>query len=256
MISIIVGVALCLLPKGYNTLFAGHGVTSLHSTNFANLGLESHLPDSLLYIITPCSRPEYLVDIRETLAAGYDWTWIIVYSSNPSQHAFPGADNVYEVWPGVEGNYDDEPSTAGNVLRNVGISLVEMPSSYLYFLDDDNIMHPNFWEIVYPMLKERRSDFVTFDQQRTPQQILVGPRAELGKIDTAMFVTQRSLVNESRWRVARYDADGCFAEEMQAKASHHAYISHTCAYYNYFRQNFEGRLRRQLRKVSSHFHRF
>ena len=176
-----------------------------------------------------------------------------MYSSNHSQRAFPGADNVYEVWPGVEGNYNDEPSTTGNVLRNAGISLVKGSSSYIYFLDDDNIMHPDFWEIVHPLLEERRSDFITFDQQRSPQQILVGPRAELWKIDTAMFVTQRSLVNKSRWRIARYDADGYFAEEMQAKASHHAYVNHTWAYYNYFKQNFEGRLGRQLRKLKTYF---
>jgi hypothetical protein len=163
-----------------------------------------------------------------------------VYFSKPSEHVFPGSSNIYEVWHGTEGNYPDEPSTTGNVLRNFGISLVKNPKAYIYFLDDDNTMHPKFWELVYPVLEEGKKDFVTFDQQRTLHQILPGPRAVVWKIDTGMFVTRQSLINGSRWRIARYDADGYFATEIQAKALHHLYINQTCAYCNFLKQDLLG----------------
>jgi hypothetical protein len=206
----------------------------------SGVDLEPVLPAALLYIITPCSRPRNLLDIRKSFNDTYNWVWIIVYFSKPSHHAFPGANNIYEVWLGTEGSYPDEPSTTGNVLRNFGISLVKGDSAYIYFLDDDNIMHPRFWELVYPILDEGKNDFVTFDQRRTTKEVLLGPRAEVWKIDTGMFVTRQSLINESRWRIARYDADGYFATEIQAKALHHLYINQTCAYYNFLKQDLLG----------------
>ncbi len=50
----------------------------------------------------------------------------------------------------------------GNTQRNYALSLVE-DDNYIYFLDDDNIIHPNFWEIV----EELETDTIhTFNQYR------------------------------------------------------------------------------------------
>jgi hypothetical protein len=203
------------------------------------------LPESPLYIITPCSRPEYLQHIRSTLADDYQWVWIIVYSFKPKTWTFASAPFIYEVWPGIKptdvDDARDELQTFGNPERNYGISLVEHQNSYIYFLDDDNGIHPAFWERIYPLLvtsSTAASDFITFDQERAPGRVFPGPQAMLFKIDTAMYVTQRALIGDARWRTLRYDADGFFAQKMAAKARHHHYVNCTCSFYNFLKQNF------------------
>lgn len=227
-------------------------VAARRESNFqaasASLRVPGIVPITPLYIITPCSRPEYLPAIRASFPDGYQWTWIIVYTAKPDRRMFVGKhdENVFEFWPGIKQSnpQEGEPSTFGNLERNYGISMVPNPSGFLYFLDDDNVVHPDFWTAIYPYLCEGGSvhevqpDFITFDQLRGPNWLFPGPRAALFQIDTAMFVTRRSLVGNSRWHMTRYNADGLFAMDMAAKSSHHLYIECTCSYYNFLKQDF------------------
>lgn len=187
----------------------------------------------ILYIITPCARPSNLRVIRTSLSSMHDWVWVIVYSTKPDVFQFAEDPRIHEVWCGLRGKDDHEGSTYGNMERNYGISLIP-PSSeaYVYFLDDDNLVHPYFWSTVYPVLQRGVADFITFDQQRTLTQVLRGPVGKVYHMDTAMFVSRRSLVGDVRWRLWRYDADGLFAEEMQARAQNHVYVPCICALYN------------------------
>jgi hypothetical protein len=205
-------------------------------------GLTTALPDAPLYIITPCSRPDFLPRVRKTLDNNHPWIWIIVYTSKPTTWTFPDEASIYEVWPGIktsDRNAPDEPQTFGNPERNFGISLVQRPESYVYFLDDDNGVHPEFWRSIYPLLSlQATHDFITFDQERVPGWVFPGPQAMLYRIDTAMYVTRRRLIADTRWRTLRYNADGFFAEAMAAQAQHRLYVNCTCSYYNFFKQNF------------------
>lgn len=219
--------------------------TAVHSTTSVVDGAFRDVPASPLYIVTPCSRPAYLSRIRATLPNEFSWVWIIVYTANPPALQFPGeANRVYEVWPGLRSasvEPSDEPRTFGNPERNFGISLIPdgARASYVYFLDDDNAMHLQFWRQIYPLLLMKNGhDFITFDQERTPGWTFPGAVAKVYKIDTAMYVTRRALIGDVRWRTLRYNADGYFAEEMSALSQRRAYIPCTCSYYNFFKQNF------------------
>lgn len=203
-----------------------------------DVGVPLYIPKSLLYIVTPCSRPDNLLAIRERLPSNQEWVWVIVYTVRPLRRAFSSDPRVYEFWPGVEANHEDDPTTYGNLGRNFGLGLVHDNISYIYFLDDDNIIHPKFWNFVYPVLLKGKNDFITFDQLHRPETILEGPLAILHMIDTAMFVTQRGLIGHKRWRLVAQDADGRFAAMMQREARNHTYINHVCAYHNFFKENF------------------
>lgn len=203
-----------------------------------DVGVPVYIPKSLLYIVTPCSRQDNLLGIRERLPSNQEWVWVIVYTVRPLRRAFSSDPRVYEFWPGVEANHEDDPSTYGNLGRNFGLGLVHDKLSYIYFLDDDNIIHPNFWKFVYPVLLEGKNDFITFDQLHRPETILEGPLAILNMIDTAMFVTQRGLIGHTRWRLVAQNADGWFALRMQGEARNHTYMNHICAYHNFFKKKF------------------
>lgn len=185
-----------------------------------------------LYLVTPCARPSNLRALRDSLSPEHDWVWLIVYSTKPDAFQFTDDPNIHEVWCGLKGADDNDRSTYGNMERNFAISLISSPEAYLYFLDDDNLVHPSFWSHIYPVLTNGTADFITFDQQRTSTQIFHGPIGRVYNIDTAMFVCRRSLVADARWRLWKYEADGLFAEKMQTRAQHHVYVPHVCAYYN------------------------
>lgn len=219
------------------------GIIAVDPTPSVVEGAFRDVPASPLYIVTPCSRPAYLSRIRATLPNELSWVWIVVYTAKPPAPQFPDeADRVYEVWPGLRSASVeplDEPRTFGNPERNFGISLISDRASYVYFLDDDNAMHPEFWRQIYPLLLTRNGhDFITFDQERAPGWTFPGAVAKVYKIDTAMYVTRRALIGDVRWRTLRYNADGYFAEEMDARSQCRAYIPCTCSYYNFFKQNF------------------
>lgn len=238
----------CLLVAIYSMKLGGPSFSQncaklLHTSATASafeVGVPEYIPKALLYIVTPCSRPQNLPSIRKAFASNYDWIWVIIYTVRPLRREFPSDPRIYEFWLGVEATHEDDPWTYANLGRNFALGLVSDASSYIYFLDDDNIIHPNFWKLVYAVLQEGQSDFITFDQFRTPETVLVGPRAIIGKIDTGMFVTQRGLTGHIRWRLQGY-ADFFFAEEMQNTAHNHTYINQTCAYYNFVTQEFPSR---------------
>jgi hypothetical protein len=207
------------------------------------------LPDSTLYIVTPCSRPDYLLRARATLQDEHDWIWIVVYSTKPNAWVFPDNPRIWEIWPGKISNLapgpassQNEARTFGNPQRNYGLDLIWNPRSFVYFLDDDNGVHPAFWQKIYPLLTPATAhmfDFITFDQERRPGWVFQGPTADVLKIDTAMFVTQRGLVADTRW-THEYYADGIFAKAMAIKAKSRLYANCTAAYYNFFKQNFSS----------------
>ena len=95
-------------------------------------------------IITPCSRIHNLPMLYESIKFDKIHKWIIVYDTtvNSYCHSFIHSEQIIEV--------DCKSSlngVVGNTQRNYALSLVE-DDNYIYFLDDDNIIHPDFWKII------------------------------------------------------------------------------------------------------------
>jgi hypothetical protein len=188
----------------------------------------------MLTIITPCSRPENLKEMRESIDFDRIDKWIIVHDTTKTGGIFSTSLNHPKI---IELGHMSPPGTcSGNSQRNLALSLFH--GGMVYFLDDDNIIHPNFWKLV-PMFKEDR--FYTFDQQRwdefvaTPGGIFKGDTPRLQKIDTAQYVIPFSM--RSHWKEDDYKADGLFIEDVFTRnKSAHVYIPIVASYYNYLRR--------------------
>ena len=108
-------------------------------------------------IITPCSRIHNLPALYESIEFDKINKWIIVYDTTVNNYcpSFLSHKQIIEV--------DCKSSLnglVGNTQRNYGLSFVE-DDNYIYFLDDDNIIHPNFWKII----EELETDTIhTFNQ--------------------------------------------------------------------------------------------
>ena len=182
-----------------------------------------------LYIITPVSRfkrKEDLVRIAVSIRWDCVTQWILVYDTE-RQHdlepLFSESPKVTEIFFHAE-----EGAGFGNMQRNRGIDKVMQ--GLVYFLDDDNIMHAHFWDILPNITLGHITTFDEVRMEDNPPRILTGQSIAVGSIDTAMYVIDRALFGETRWNQSGVAADGMFVEQIFGNHSDkHVYIP---AYHN------------------------
>ena len=181
-------------------------------------------------IITPCSRIHNLPMIYESIKFDKINKWIIVYDTtvNTCYHSFIHSEQIIEV--------DCKSSlngVVGNTQRNYALSLVE-DDNYIYFLDDDNIIHPNFWKIVEELEKDT---IHTFNQYRDKHgHVLLGNRIEMNYIDTAMYIIHKNMIADIKCQEDLYQADGKFISDVYSTGKYkHKYFNKYYCYYNYLK---------------------
>ncbi len=191
----------------------------------------------MLIYITPCSRPESLPRLRESITDQGEWRWIIVYDlgrvPEMQGYKYPIDPRISEYW-----HRSSPQGRVGNDQRNFALDLLRKQASchdYVYFLDDDNIVHPRFTSAILPIIREGDYQLITFGQERHDGVHIDGTQLLPGRADTAMFVARLDLVGSSTWASSRYDADGAFLEELSRKDPTWIVVPHVAAYYNYLR---------------------
>ena len=178
----------------------------------------------MLTIITPCCRQNSIPNLYNSIRFDKISKWIIVYDTSKDRQytKLYNDPKILEV--------EVNKGISGNPQRNYAISLVN--DGFIYFLDDDNIMHPNFWAML-DILDSK--NIYTFDQMRTKTgTVLQGNNICVGSIDTAMFLIHKKHVKDSKWIEHLYEADGHFITELNNNnRGAHVYINAICCYYNY-----------------------
>ena len=178
----------------------------------------------MLTIITPCSRQNNIQNLYDSIKFDKINKWIIVYDTSKNRSykkLYKGNPKIIEVGC-------DDIGISGNSQRNYGMTLVN--DGYIYFLDDDNIIHPNFWSIIDSLDNDF---FYTFNQLRQ-DNTFIGNNIKVGMIDTAMFVVHKNHIKNIKWNVDRYDADGYFISDVfNNNRSKHKFINQIGSYYNF-----------------------
>ena len=149
-------------------------------------------------VITPCSRPENLLKIKESLNFEHIVEWIIVYDNIICTTQFEN-EKISEYCHKSEGKY-------GFPQRNYGLSVIKNEKSYIHFLDDDNIVHPDLYNL--SLLPNK---IYTFDQENKDGSLrLTGNHIRVRKIDTAMFLVWFPMVKGIQFITDKYDSDGYY----------------------------------------------
>ena len=179
----------------------------------------------MLHIITPCSRQSNLPRLFQTIDFARIDKWIIVYdTSNDRQYEklYTSHCQISEV--------ECAGGISGNPQRNHALDMVD--DTWVYFLDDDNVIHPNFWSVIDRLDIHK---FYTFDQQRnTHGKVLRGNNIAVRHIDTAMFIVHTSHIRDTRWICDKYDADGHFICDINRNnEGAQCYLDIVASYYNY-----------------------
>jgi glycosyltransferase involved in cell wall biosynthesis len=181
-------------------------------------------------IITPSIRPENMHKIYEHIQWEHVAEWIIVYdgkkiTENPQLFS---SDKISEYVYSGEG-------ISGNPQRNYALDHVKHKDSFIYFLDDDNLIHPELFSIVNNLQENK---MYTFNQIRPPDvfpftDYLKGNKIEVFQIDSAMFLIDYQLCRHIRWNPYYYYSDGIFI--MECYSTHKdkwVYIDQILCYYN------------------------
>jgi len=154
--------------------------------------------------------------------------WIIIYDTTRGRTY----DKIYAHDPKIMEVECADAGCSGNAQRNYGLKLAA--DGFIYFLDDDNIIHPEFWNLTDQF---NPAYFYTFNQQRIKSgQILLGNTIARCRIDTAMFVVHKQHICDIVWRVNEYTADGyfiCDVDALPANKGKHRFLNVVASYYNF-----------------------
>lgn len=177
-----------------------------------------------LTIITPSYRVNNLLEIKKSINFEYIEEWIIVYDGNKI------IDNP-KIFENQENNKIKEyvfqgPGISGNPQRNYALTKITNEDTLIYYLDDDNIFHPNIYKLLNIIDNDK---MYTFNQYNR----IKGNNINVGRIDTAMFIMPYKLCKNIQWILDKYDADGYYIVECYNRNKNiHIFVDNDLCYYN------------------------
>ena len=175
--------------------------------------------NNTITIITPSYRLNNLINIKNSINFDYVDQWIIVYDGskiieNPKLFNHPKIKEYVHKGEGI----------SGNPQRNYALDTITNTDTFIYYLDDDNIIHPNLYRLLNIIDKK----IYTFNSIN-----IKGNNVSVNNIDTAMCIIYYDKCNTIRWTLQKYEADGIYINECYEKNKDiHIYVDNTLSYYN------------------------
>lgn len=162
-----------------------------------------------LTLITPCTRPHLLQLVHKYIQFDKVKMWYIYYDGSKGQNY----QYQFLNHPQIIEKITTTPCPGGNVGRNKGIEQVQ--DGLVYFIDDDNIIHPKFWNYL---------NFFAEDSIYTWNQVVkdydgiirrrLGNRVLTGRIDLAQYIVPRALIGDIRFKEGVRASDGKFIMDL------------------------------------------
>lgn len=177
-----------------------------------------------LIIITPCSRPYNLDKLYNSIDFNKITLWCIIYDTRHMEFIKRYSNN-----PKIIELECKEDGIAGHQIRNYALHIIT--KGMLYFLDDDNIIHPFFWHLIDHF---KYGNLYTFNLLYQNGKILYGNNPTPPNIDTSQYVFDRSIVKDIKFELNNYAADGIFINTLyENNKSNTFYFNYIAAYYNW-----------------------
>lgn len=160
-------------------------------------------------IVTACSRPLNLPAILDSIVPGApkDALWVVMHDlshGQPESGTGVQSDSIKVLHSG----YRSGRVGWGHRARNEWLNLNVL--GWTYFLDDDNLLHPDFWACVKEC--ESRKMFV-FSQEHS-EGAARAPNVQPCHIDLAQFVFRREAVPQGLRFGLHYEGDGEFISAL------------------------------------------
>lgn len=214
----------------------------------------------MLKIVTPLSRPENLVAIFNSIVWQFrgpadvhkklQWDIVMdasVFSNGDKAKLIYQFQQLTEEYHWLRMLHSPiENSYVGHSHRNYYLDNYAEESDHIYFLDDDTLLHPDF----YSTLMEKQyftpeNMAILFDQENATGQIRLNAdpnKISVGNIDMGMYVINNKFTEGLRFEEDNYCADGVFIEKFlnkerlgNVKHVKYAIIHRTLSTYNKLR---------------------
>jgi len=199
-----------------------------------------------IHIITRCTRFSHLAEIKKTVfnTDKFNVTWYIIFDTNVIQEVSVETIMLLNEEQIKTTYRKSDDGDHGHQLINDTIDSIK--DGWVYVVDDDNIIHENFYERVYQIIKENKKstgiifeqkvggiDFTKLDIRECGKDLV-----KVGKIDMAQFLLRRDLIGNYRIPKGHYVGDGMFIEEIfNENEKKFVFVNEVLCYYNYFQQN-------------------
>jgi len=154
----------------------------------------------MINIITPCSRPENLLEMSNRIPVMNDLAWWIIFDSDKP------VEFTLNYPPKVHVLYYKDDSLAGNGQRNYVLDIIK--EGYIYFLDDDTLPHSGLFDL----FKDVEDGKFYIGEQLNPDGStrLKATMPELNHIDSGSCLIDRKIIGNNRWETKMYAGDGEF----------------------------------------------
>ena len=185
----------------------------------------------MINIITPCSRVSNLQRIADSLTKSkYPIKWHIVADMDETElPLYTTVDTEVIFCP------SKNLGLSGNPQRNRALG--NITEGYVYFLDDDNILHPDLLTTIaldyyHAFYFHQANRDGSIRLKASPDSVLKG----VGYVDTAQFLLPADMVLNERWDNFDYCADGHFFGAVYRKFTHRFLcVNKVLSYYNFLR---------------------
>jgi glycosyltransferase involved in cell wall biosynthesis len=198
-----------------------------------NVSSQKDNQNSKVFIVTPSRRPFNLEFIADTIPQ--ECEWIVVFDKTvKNEHKIENATVLKSNQTGFWGNPN----------RNIGLEYIKnhlnpSDNDWIYILDDDNVIHPDWWNSIQPHLNSTDA-VMTWGQTWATGEPRTEPtdNPRIATIDTSQYIVRWGVAKNLRFEHI-YEADGIYAEEA-AKQGTVKKLDQYLGYYNFLRAHKSG----------------
>ncbi len=208
--------------------------------------------DNIINIITRCTRPDNLLEIRKSIYKNINnplltYNWIICFDSRILKDidvellAELQSSNIKIDFKFLQGDY-----WGLSQLNSILVNLL----GWVYHLDDDNILHEHFSKeiiklLIQPAIRKEELNVIIFSQKVSYKdfsnldiRIAHPENVKVSKIDLAQWLIHSDVHKQGYLYGSGYIADGEFIEKLyNEKPNYFEFIDNVLCYYNFLEKH-------------------
>jgi hypothetical protein len=175
-----------------------------------------------LNIITRCTRPDFLEKVKKSIFTTilFDIKWWVVFDTRIIKDIDADFLANLQLLGGEAIFLKGEEGDMAHSLLSKVIDKIE--DGFIYFLDDDNILHENFYDVIFKEVKANPTKRGFIFSQKVDGKDFTGldireakpENTRVQHIDMAQFLLKRDLIGSERFVSGDYKADGYLIEEI------------------------------------------
>lgn len=194
----------------------------------------------IINILTRCTRPQNLLTISKTIFTDlFQINWYILFDTNRVKDIDASLlMEITNLGAKIKFLKGESNGLGMNMINNI---LDEICDGWVYILDDDNIIHPEFYNTLDEFVDDKTYGVLVFNQKVDGKDFskldireAKPENVKVGSIDSAQFLIHIGDYGDTQRFNNSYTADGELIEKLfEEKKEDFIFIQKELCYYNY-----------------------